>query len=361
MSQTETIMYVALGFVLATLIALFVGRAMWVIALKASKRRGVRQRPSDLARAQADRDQLRAEYAMLSRKLELRLSDLKTRLAEQTAEVSRNRNRIEHLVAEIGARDTALAAASADLDEAKAQIEPLEAELAHRTQSLQKLKDQVRDRDEAVTGLHQELAEAHTLIAQRECQIEVLRAEAPVPAVSARSDDAEDISAYERLSRRIEELNLLSQRIESQRSDLSREHQALKALKADITLPEKPRRQRRAGTNGSKAAPAPAAATAAEAGEDEAARRLEMEIKEAERETEGLSRELAELDRLWNERLASLDDEPPLKAARAAGEPAAPPPETASALPEQSRATGDGSNIISLATRIRALKKTIGD
>lgn len=360
MSQIETVMYVALGFVLATLAALFIGRAMWVIAVKASKRRGERQRPSDLARVQADRDQLRAEYAMLSRKLELRLSDLKTRLAEQTAEVSRNRNRIERLVAEIEAREDALAAATAGLDDTKAQIEPLETELAHRTQALQKLKDQLRDRDETVTGLHQELAEAHALIAQRERQIEAMRTQPPVVAAEPGGEETETGSAYDRLSRRIEELNHLSQRIESQREDLSREHEALKALKADITLPQKPRRRRRRGTNGSKAAPSPAAATAAEAGEDEAARRLEMDIKEAELETEGLSRELAELDRLWNERLASLDDEPPLKAARAAGEPAL-PPETASALPEQSRAAGDGSNIISLATRIRALKKTIAE
>ncbi len=214
MSQTETIMYVALGFVLATLVALFIGRAMWAVALRASKRRGERQHPSDLARAHADRDQLRAEYAMLSRKLELRLGDLKTRLAEQSAEVSRNRNRIEHLVAEVEARDAALAAAVADLDDAKAQVEPLEVELAHRTQSLQKLKDQVRDRDDTVTALHQELADAHHLIAQRERQIEAQRAQPAAPAVRPRGEEAEAASAYERLSRRIEELNFLSQRIE---------------------------------------------------------------------------------------------------------------------------------------------------
>ena len=361
MSQTETIMYVALGFVLATLVALFIGRAMWALALKASKRRGERQRPSDLARAQADRDQLRAEYAMLSRKLELRLGDLKTRLAEQSAEVSRNRNRIEHLVAEIEARDAALAAAVADLDEAKAQIEPLEAELAHRTQALQKLKDQVRDRDDTVTALHQELADAHHLIAQRERQIEALRAQPPAPAVKVRGEEAEAVSAYERLSRRIEDLNLLSQRIETQREGLNREHEALKALKADVTLPPKPGRGRRSGSNGKKSAARPGAAMAIEASRDETAARLEMEIRKAESETEGLSRELAELDRLWNERLASLDEMPPLKAARAAGDPS-PPPEAAASSPEGSRLSGDdGTNVISLASRIRALKKTMGE
>ena len=58
MPQIEAIMFVVLGFVLATLIALFIGRGMWACAVKTSRRRGERDRPSDLARVQADRDQL---------------------------------------------------------------------------------------------------------------------------------------------------------------------------------------------------------------------------------------------------------------------------------------------------------------
>ena len=95
MSQIETIMLVTLGFAVAALIALFLGRMIWSYALGLGKRRMQRSAPASMAELQADRDRLRAEYAMLARKLELRLDDLKTRLAEQTAEVSRNRNRID--------------------------------------------------------------------------------------------------------------------------------------------------------------------------------------------------------------------------------------------------------------------------
>ncbi len=360
MSQIETIMSVALGFVLATLIALFVGRGMWVYAVKASKRRGERERPSDLARVQADRDQLRAEYAMLSRKLELRLGDLKTRLAEQTAEVSRNRNRVEHLVAEVEARDAALTAAAAGLDEANAQIEPLEVELAHRTQSLQRLKDQLRDRDETITALHQELADAHSLVAARDHQIDALRAAPAAPVARGRGKDTEAASTYERLSHRIEELNLLSQRIEAQREDLTQQHEALKALKADIVMPAKPRRKRKISANGKKGAVSPAARAASQ-DQDSSTARLEMEILQAARETDGLAQDLADLDRVWGERLASLGEAAPPTAAQAVAKSAA--KAAGAAQPgEATQPDGDDStNVISLASRIRALQKNIGE
>ncbi len=156
-------MLVALGFVLATLIALFVGRGMWALAIKASRRGEERDRPSELARVQADRDQLRAECAILSRKFELRLKDIKSRLAEQAAEISRNRNRIERLLEDIDARDVAVNRANADLEANSAQLELLEARLAHRTASLQKLEEQLGDRDKVINGRHLELTVSHAL------------------------------------------------------------------------------------------------------------------------------------------------------------------------------------------------------
>ena len=72
MSQIETIMLVALGFAVAALIALFLGRIAWVFALGLGKKRMQRAAPTTIAELQSDRDRLRAEYAMLSRKLDKR-------------------------------------------------------------------------------------------------------------------------------------------------------------------------------------------------------------------------------------------------------------------------------------------------
>ena len=94
MSQTETILLIVLGFSLASLIALFMGRMIWTAALRVGARRMQRQVPSSLIGLQTERDRLRAEYAMLAQRLGARLEEAKIRLAEQTAEVSRHSNRI---------------------------------------------------------------------------------------------------------------------------------------------------------------------------------------------------------------------------------------------------------------------------
>lgn len=94
MSETETILLIVLGFSLASLVALFMGRMVWTAAVRVGARRMQRQVPSSLVGLQTERDRLRAEYAMMAQRLGSRLEDAKLRLAEQMAEVSRHRNRL---------------------------------------------------------------------------------------------------------------------------------------------------------------------------------------------------------------------------------------------------------------------------
>ena len=108
MSGTETILLIVLGFALATLIALFMGRLVWTAAVKVGVRRIQRQVPSSLVGLQTERDRLRAEYAMMAQRLGSRLEEAKLRLAESMAEVSRHRNRLHLVEVDETSRATAL-------------------------------------------------------------------------------------------------------------------------------------------------------------------------------------------------------------------------------------------------------------
>jgi chromosome segregation ATPase len=177
MSQIETIMLVALGFAVAALIALFLGRIAWVFALGLGKKRMQRATPTTIAELQSDRDRLRAEYAMLWRKLELRMSDLKTKLAEQMAEVSRNRNRIDHLISELRNRDRLLNEREAELQSLRIQLAPLESELTARTASVQQLKEQLRGRDEEIHRLSHTSEKLRAELTERNRQIAAMKKE----------------------------------------------------------------------------------------------------------------------------------------------------------------------------------------
>lgn len=147
MTGTETILLIVLGFSLASLIGLFLGRVLWTTALKLGARRMQRQVPSSLVGLQTERDRLRAEYAMLAQRLGARLEEAKLRHAESMAEVSRHRNRLQQIERSEGARNAEIAQLRAKVSEleagltdAKAQETELRQALAAKEEAFRKLR-----------------------------------------------------------------------------------------------------------------------------------------------------------------------------------------------------------------------------
>ena len=79
----ENIMYFALGLLVAVLVGLIVIPAVWKRAVRLTKRRIEAATPITMAEFRADKDQLRAEFALSTRKLEINVETLRKRLAEQ--------------------------------------------------------------------------------------------------------------------------------------------------------------------------------------------------------------------------------------------------------------------------------------
>jgi peptidoglycan hydrolase CwlO-like protein len=378
MSQIETLMLLGLGFAVAALISLFVARGLWHYALRLGGLRTQRAAPSAMAELQSDRDRLRAEYAMLSRKLELRLMDLKTRLAEQMAEVARSRNRIDTLITEVEKRDGLLAARDEEIATLKLQLSPFESELASRTQSIQQLKEQIRDRDEDIDAMRQTIENLTREIAERDLHIATMTVEGATAGGPASSIPPDAYTAHERLRQRIEELSELSMQIESQRAQLDEQQRELVALKKTIDIAKSdvvehpPERAQPAVSLPAPERPSETRFKMLDAG----SRTLEQQIQVAEKETEALEEELRQLDENWSTRLAALGlsnangTEVPAREAgsvntpqeaRSAGRGDASQPQKLAVPPAEMKRSSRGfANVISLAARIRALQKDIG-
>jgi chromosome segregation ATPase len=173
MFQTETLLLVVLGFSLATLIALFVGRLMWGLAIRVGSRRMQRQIPSTTGELHTERDRLRAEYALLSQKLSARLESSRMKMAEQMAEVTRTRNRIETLVAEINEKDTAHAAR-------EQEVLSLRARLSDQETAIADAQTVIADQRLELDKKSNEISELHQVIAEKDAHIATL---APSPEV----------------------------------------------------------------------------------------------------------------------------------------------------------------------------------
>lgn len=149
MSQLETILWFGLGFAVASLIALFLGRAAWRSGIRLGARRMQRKVPGTVSELQTERDSMRAENAMMARKLEVRTGEMKAKLAEQAAEVSRHRNRMEMLGADLARRDKLDSSLRGEIARLEEQVATYEGLINQRTDSvsltLERLQSQERE------------------------------------------------------------------------------------------------------------------------------------------------------------------------------------------------------------------------
>ncbi|MGH6866035.1 MAG: hypothetical protein ACREDO_07700 [Methyloceanibacter sp.] len=93
----EWVMFGALGFFLGCLLALMLASPLWNRAVKLTTRRLEATMPMSLADIQADKDQLRAEFAIELRKLEMALDKSKEKAARELIEANKRRVDIQVL------------------------------------------------------------------------------------------------------------------------------------------------------------------------------------------------------------------------------------------------------------------------
>ena len=220
MSQTETLMLVALGFALALLVALLFGRALWNMAMTMGARRNAKNIPVQMLELQADRDRLRAEHAMMSRKLELRLEGIKARMTEQMAEVSRNRNRVQSLIQRLDEREAALAIRHREVDALSSQIEVQKAELDSCATAISRLTQDNSGKDLELNKLAQSVSQLTLTLREKNDMVRRLKEELQtslqmnkhIPASQPNADHGDG-----RVKRRIAELTSISDQMSNRK------------------------------------------------------------------------------------------------------------------------------------------------
>src|SRR5690348_13579742 len=85
--MVEPIMYFAIGLLFATLLAIVIMPLVHGRAVRLTMRRLEAATPLSMAEIQADKDQLRAEFAMSTRRLEMSVEQMKVKTTSQLAEL----------------------------------------------------------------------------------------------------------------------------------------------------------------------------------------------------------------------------------------------------------------------------------
>src|SRR5437879_12301857 len=85
--MVEPIMYLAIGFLISMLLGLMIVPLVHNRAVRLTTKRMEAATPLSMAEIQADKDQLRAEFAMSARRLEMSVDQLKSKTTSQLAEL----------------------------------------------------------------------------------------------------------------------------------------------------------------------------------------------------------------------------------------------------------------------------------
>src|SRR4030095_8328341 len=118
----ESIIYFGIGFLFAGLIPLVVVPLIHDRAVRLTTRRLEGAMPSSMAEIATDKDLLRAEFAMSTRRLEMNVEQLKTKSTSQLAELGKKRAVINRLRVELDSQKVEIVALRMQVQTLKEQL-----------------------------------------------------------------------------------------------------------------------------------------------------------------------------------------------------------------------------------------------
>jgi chromosome segregation ATPase len=146
----QSVLFFVLGFLCAGFLALMVAPAIWRRAVALTRRRIEGSIPLTQTEIQADKDRIRAEYAMSTRRLEISVKALREKAAEQLVEINRGREALKglavermdknHALTELGAKNEALRQREGELQQLSERLKETERKLEKRALELEKLE-----------------------------------------------------------------------------------------------------------------------------------------------------------------------------------------------------------------------------
>jgi chromosome segregation ATPase len=139
----QSVLFFALGFLCAAFLALMVAPAFWRRAVSLTRRRIEAAVPLTLSEIEADKDRVRAEFAMSTRRLEMTVKSLREKAAAQVVDINRGREELKELAAEHARKNQAFS-------ELEARHGELAAELRRREEQSQQLSDRLAEVERAM-------------------------------------------------------------------------------------------------------------------------------------------------------------------------------------------------------------------
>jgi chromosome segregation ATPase len=173
----EPIMYLAIGFLLAMLLGLMILPLVHNRAVRLTTRRMEAATPLSMAEIQADKDQLRAEFAMSARRLEMSVDKLKHQTTSQLAELGKKTDAINRMKLELGEKNATIFSLEAREKAMKEQQRATEEEFTTKTEALRQAERALADKQGELARLNSELTDRSMMAEGRKTELAALNAQ----------------------------------------------------------------------------------------------------------------------------------------------------------------------------------------
>jgi chromosome segregation ATPase len=187
--MVEPIMYLAIGFLVSMLLGLMIVPLVHNRAVRLTTRRMEAATPLSMAEIQADKDQLRAEFAMSARRLEMNVDQLKHKTTSQLAELGKKSDAINRMKLELGEKNATIFSLEAREKAMKEQLRATEEEFAARTDALRQAEKALADKQTELAKINTELSDRSLMAESR--QVELVAVRTQIEALKGRVGDAE--------------------------------------------------------------------------------------------------------------------------------------------------------------------------
>ena len=214
----EPIMFAGIGFLVAALLVLGFIPMVHGRAVRLTTRRLEALTPVSLGEIQAEKDQLRAEFAMSTRRLEMSVEQLKAKCTSQLADIGKKSDAIGRLKLELGEKTAQLFALEAKERQLTEEVRGFEPELAGKTKAFEQTQRALADREAELAQLTAKYHEASVSAESQRVELVALRAQAEALKGQIESYEQEGKFLNEKLREKTSEADSLNNQFAAERA-----------------------------------------------------------------------------------------------------------------------------------------------
>jgi chromosome segregation ATPase len=209
----EPVMYVAIGFLVACMLIIGIIPVVHARAVRLTTRRLEAVTPMSMAEIQADKDQLRAEFAMSTRRLEMSVEQMKAKTTSQLAELGKKSEAIGRIKLELGEKTAALFALEAKEKQLIDDLHETQQQRDQKAASLQEAERRLAEFQTQLSTTTTSMNDSALTVDSQRVELVTVRAQSEVLKGQIESYDKESRELHERLARQTAEADATRQQL----------------------------------------------------------------------------------------------------------------------------------------------------